>query len=143
MTKCPRLTVQHRVSRLHVRQWVRRLRGKNLRHDCIQETTQAGGGSVMVWAGIHYGGKTSLVVLDGNVNAVAYRDILENHCLPHARRVYGNNFRLQDDNARAQRAAAVREFLDAEGVQQMPWPASSPDMNPIEHAWDKLPNCLQ
>uniref|UniRef100_A0A3B4YLD4 Tc1-like transposase DDE domain-containing protein n=1 Tax=Seriola lalandi dorsalis TaxID=1841481 RepID=A0A3B4YLD4_SERLL len=35
-------------------------------------------------------------------------------------------------------AAAVREFLDAEGVQQMPWPASSPDMKPIEHAWDAL-----
>ncbi|CAK6950901.1 hypothetical protein CRYPA_351 [Scomber scombrus] len=137
MTKCPRLTVQHRVARLRwarehnrlqlghwqhviftdesryilnhtdVRQRVQRLRGKKLRDDCIQETTQADGGSVMVWAGIHYGGKTALVVLDGNVSAVVYREILENHCFPHARRVYGNNFRLQDDNARANRAAAV------------------------------------
>lgn len=61
---------------------------------------------------------------------VVYRDILENHCLPQARRVYGNN------NARAHGAAAVRECLDAEGVQQVPWPACSPDMNPIEQAWD-------
>lgn len=53
------------------------------------------------------------MVPDGNVNAVVY---LEYHCLPHARRVYVNNFRLQDDNARAHRAAAVRELLDAEGV---------------------------
>ena len=73
-----------------------------------------------------------------NVNAVVYLDILENHCLPHARRVYQNNFRLQDDNARPHRAAAVREFLEAEGVDQLPWPARSPDMNPIEHAWDAL-----
>uniref|UniRef100_A0A8C4GWG2 Uncharacterized protein n=1 Tax=Dicentrarchus labrax TaxID=13489 RepID=A0A8C4GWG2_DICLA len=57
--------------------------GANLHDDCIQETTQGGGSSVMVWAGIHYGGKTPLVVLDGNVNAVVNRDILENHCLPH------------------------------------------------------------
>jgi hypothetical protein len=59
------------------RQRVRRLRGENLRDDCIQESTQGGGGSVMVWAGIHYGGKTSLVVPDGNINAVVYLDILE------------------------------------------------------------------
>ncbi|CAK6949698.1 transposable element Tcb2 transposase [Scomber scombrus] len=36
------------------------------------------------------------------------------------------------------RAAAVREYLDAEGVQQMPWPAYSPDMNPSEHAGDAV-----
>ena len=66
----------------------------------------------MIWAGIHYGGKTPLVVPDGNVNAAAYRDILEFHCLPYARRVYGHNFRLQDDNARPHRATAVREFLE-------------------------------
>ncbi|XP_063970649.1 uncharacterized protein LOC135157758 [Lytechinus pictus] len=108
LTKCPRLSVRHRVARLlwaigstyrrlhpghwqHVvftdesqlfildrkdgRQRVRRLAGENLREECIHETTQGGGGSVMIWAGIHYGGKTPLVVPDGNVNAAAYRDI--------------------------------------------------------------------
>uniref|UniRef100_A0A8D3ALG7 Tc1-like transposase DDE domain-containing protein n=1 Tax=Scophthalmus maximus TaxID=52904 RepID=A0A8D3ALG7_SCOMX len=49
---------------------------------------------------------------------------------------------MQKDNARPHRAAAVREFLDAEGVHQMPWPACSHDMNPIEHAWDALGQAL-
>uniref|UniRef100_A0A3B4T2P6 Tc1-like transposase DDE domain-containing protein n=1 Tax=Seriola dumerili TaxID=41447 RepID=A0A3B4T2P6_SERDU len=43
----------------------------------------------------------------------------------------------------ARRAAAVRESLDAEGVQQMSWPACSPDMNPIEHAWDALGRAIK
>lgn len=45
------------------RQKVWQSRGKNIHDDCIQETTQGGGGSVMVWADIHYGGKTPLLVL--------------------------------------------------------------------------------
>ena len=47
-------------------------------------------------------------------------------------------FPTAEDNVRPHRAAAVREFLEAEGVEQLPWPACSPDMNPIEHAWDAL-----
>lgn len=83
-----------------------------------------------------------MLVLEGNNNAVVYQHILENHCFPHARKVHGNNFRLKDDNAKAYRAAAVRELIDAGRVQQMPWPACSPDMNPIRHAWAALGRAL-
>ena len=51
------------------KQIVRRLGGGNLRHYCIQEPALCIGGSIVVWVGIHKGGKTSLVALDGNVNA--------------------------------------------------------------------------
>ena len=52
------------------RQIVRRLGGGNLRHYCIQELALCGGGSVVVWAGIHKGRKTSSVAPDGNVKAL-------------------------------------------------------------------------
>ena len=51
------------------RQIVRRLSGVNLWHYCIQEPALCDGGSMVVWVGIHKGGKTSLVAPDGNVNA--------------------------------------------------------------------------
>ena len=30
------------------------------------------------------------------------------------------------------------QFLDAENVPVLPWPAYSPDMSPIEHVWNAL-----
>ena len=41
-----------------------------------------------------------------------------------------------DDNARPHRARIVQHFLQQEAVQTIPWPAMSPDMNPIEYVWD-------
>lgn len=32
----------------------------------------------------------------------------------------------------------MKEFLDAQGAQQKPLSARSPDINPIEHVWDAL-----
>jgi hypothetical protein len=41
-----------------------------------------------------------------------------------------------DDNARPHSARIVQHFLQQEAVQKIPWPAMSPDMNPIVHVWD-------
>jgi hypothetical protein len=32
----------------------------------------------------------------------------------------------------------VQHFLQQEAVQTIPWPAMSPDMNPLEHVWDYI-----
>ena len=104
---------------------------------CVAEHDRFGGGSVMVWAGISTQGKTDLHVIDnGTLTALRYvNEILDVYVRPYAGAV-GENFILMVDNARAHRARITDQYLEQATIVRMEWPARSPDLNPIEHAWD-------
>ncbi len=45
---------------------------------------------------------------------------------------------VQHDNAPPHVARIRTQFLEAENIPVLAWPAYSPDMSPIQHVWDAL-----
>lgn len=103
------------------------------------ESERSGRVSIMMWAAICWGGKSAIVFVDGTLTGAYYlHDILQPVGIPFAQQAVGQNFLWMDDNARPHRAAIVSNWMRNNGVQCIEWPPYSPDMNPIEHAWDEL-----
>ena len=73
-----------------------------------------------------------------NLNGDRYiRNVLQSVAMPHfdnhplaIRPLY------MDDNARPHHSRAVTALLQTEAVLTLPWPAMSPDLNPLEHVCD-------
>jgi transposase len=89
---------------------------------------------VMVWGGIWYHGRTELGIIRGNIDHKKYMRILHKYLLPSM--PSSNQFLFMHDNAPAHKPIAVEKMLHDFGVRLLdPYPAHSPDFNPIEHVW--------
>ena len=89
--------------------------------------------SVMIWGCITWYGVGALCKVDGNINAIKYRDILDNHLWSVLARHFANkSYRFLDDNAPVHRACIIGEFKQDNNIHDMTWPAQSPDLNIIK-----------
>ena len=115
--------------------------GERYQDNCVVERRLFGGGSIMVCGGITGKARTPLVVINGNLTGARYRDeILQAHVVPFVRQ---HAVMLQHDNARPHVAPVVTDFLTQQNVNELPWPAVSPDLSPKEHAWDEMERHLR
>ena len=74
-----------------------------------------------------------LVPGKGNLNITACNDILDNSMLPTLWQQFGEGpFLFQHDNAPVHKARSIQKWFVEIGVEELYWPAQSPDLNPIE-----------
>ena len=110
----------------------------------IVQRDRWGGESVMVWGAIGFNQQVGPVVFnfrDGapGIGVTAQRyvaQIVRPHLVPFFQQ--NANHILMQDNATAHTARVTRNALGQNNINLLPHPPKSPDLNPIEHFWDRL-----
>lgn len=134
------------------RLYVTRPLGAGLHPDYVAPRKRSGVPSVMVWGAIWHGGRSKLIRFDtsqslgkrkGVTASIYLQQITTGPLIQAFRRLkarwrgYGDVW-VVEDNAPVHTAAVARRKAEDLGLQFLPHPPSSPDLNCIEHVWALL-----
>lgn len=108
------------------------------KEESILSRRRHGGGTVMIWAGIGYYGKTDIKFVPQKMDSKKYLDLIASEITQPARENTNLPLIFQQDNAAVHTARIVKKFFSDNNVDVLNWPARSPDMNIIENCWGLL-----
>ena len=87
--------------------------------------------------------KSDLAIIDSTMTSARYIEVLDKYLVDGNCGFNIEKHIFQQDNATCHTSKVTREYFATHRMTVLPWPANSPDLNPIENIWSILKQMVE